>query len=430
MAADECTEVFLSTIPPTDVVTNKSTMPLPDDKSEDSNVAPSNLPVLNRANEQCGKALANLYCDVPNLASVITNLDGNFGSIAPITDVLVTKGYLRETDLTNDGLAGWLNSYTNRFPQVNLGQQLGKVLSEMQITQLIFPEQATRSLWETINIQMTQAGKVFKGLLSQLQEENLKIVNGLRNISSGFLRFDFPVMKIDPLLVDAYQAWQGDIAAVNRLVDRINWSPNQWQREAIRTRARIAGKSPEEVRRQALTQGLLQVLHVNEHDKLPVFVEPESAWARSENQLEAIYPVNLDIHLFCQWAQEEAARAAGLWLIEHPYAGAFVVSEPPSDDWNLKLVKFTSSMARDCRLDTGKGRPFGNGIFVNCQVFLNEIKLAVDKIRKDGKKVTQEGVAEVFSQKGFVGSAQPVSQLRRWTKAFGFRDWTDLITHI
>jgi hypothetical protein len=93
------------------------------------------------------------------------------------------------------------------------------------------------------------------------------------------------------------------------------------------------------------------------------------------------------------------------------------------------LVKFTVN-SENFRLDIGRGRPIGSGTFVNREAFLFDIRLAVNKIRAQGGKVTQERVAEAFYERGLLGKVHPVSQIRKWTKMFDFIDWDDLIKHV
>jgi hypothetical protein len=67
---------------------------------------------------------------------------------------------------------------------------------------------------------------------------------------------------------------------------------------------------------------------------------------------------------------------------------------------------------------------------VNREAFLFDIRLAVNNIRAQGGKVTQERVAEAFYERGLLGKVHPVSQIRKWTKMFDFIDWDDLIKHV
>jgi hypothetical protein len=63
--------------------------------------------------------------------------------------------------------------------------------------------------------------------------------------------------ELDAFSTDVFTAHKGgDAAAARRLAERIRWTPNRWQRDAIRLRARIQGRSPQEVYREALTQGV------------------------------------------------------------------------------------------------------------------------------------------------------------------------------
>ena len=218
---------------------------------------------------------------------------------------------------------------------------------------------------------------------------------------------------LDPLWEDIKQAENGNSVAAGRIAARIHWYPDQVQREAIRRQARITDSSIEEIRNEALTRGVLSALNWKKEDRIPILIQPQSTWLYNpDHSLETICPYEeMPTRFFWKWVREESVRAAGLWLIKHPYAITVVVAEPPVDSKPLQLYRFTSNPEDQHKFL--KGRPFGSGIFENKEVFLSEIRSAIAKIRERDNKVTQEGVAEVLSQKGLVGMAQPVSQLRR-----------------
>ena len=158
----------------------------------------------------------------------------------------------------------------------------------------------------------------------------------------------------------------------------------------------------------ALTRGVLSALNWKKEDRIPILIQPQSTWLYNpDHSLETICPYEeMPTRFFWKWVREESVRAAGLWLIKHPYAITVVVAEPPVDSKPLQLYRFTSNPEDQHKFL--KGRPFGSGIFENKEVFLSEIRSAIAKIRERDNKVTQEGVAEVLSQKGLVGMAQPV----------------------
>ena len=116
----------------------------------------------------------------------------------------------------------------------------------------------------------------------------------------------------------------------------------------------------------------------SEDDQFPILVKPESTWVYDDDRsLLTICPSNLPISFFWEWLQQEASRAAGLCLIDHPYAAYFVVEEPPSEIGDIQLVKFTSSSPENKWLDTPRGRPLNSGIFKDRDEFLNQVMFAV-----------------------------------------------------
>ena len=87
-------------------------------------------------------------------------------------------------------------------------------------------------------------------LLTQMGDFVLKAFSKLDEFSR-LIKFDFLNFEGDPLWNDIFQARSGDVVAASYLADRINWSPNRLQRNTIYLKARITGKSPQEVYREA-----------------------------------------------------------------------------------------------------------------------------------------------------------------------------------
>jgi hypothetical protein len=308
-------------------------------------------------------------------------------------------------------------------------QRLIRPMSIPNIEQLmqpiVIPQQIIDSLTNPglsamnacISAMATQARESLALIASQVQQSSVSI--------------NLVLKEFGPFWEDLHQVHKGDAEAAVRVAARIQWFPDKSQRAAIRLKARIAGKSPEEVRLEALTQGVLMALGWNEDQRFPVLVQPQSAWARtSGKELEAICPGNLPLRKFWEWAQEEAVRAAAHWLMKLPYAATFVVIKPPSEVWDIQLFKFTSSTSENCRLDVSSGRPFGSSVFRDGESFLKEIISAAEHVKSRGDRITQERVAAVLSEKGLLGSGNPERQLRRWTEEFGFRNWLDLVAKI
>jgi hypothetical protein len=234
----------------------------------------------------------------------------------------------------------------------------------------------------------------------------------------------------DPLWSDIFHAMDGDSQAAKRLVCHISWRPNHWQKEAIRLRARSVGSPPAAIREEALSQGLMMALQCVEDDELPLLVACQSTWLYETDQTLATICLNdLPVATFLEWLWQEAARAAGFWLLDMPYAPTVVLSVPPTDNSELQLAMFTSE-ATDKQHDNLRGRPFGSGIFDNCQVFLEEVRQAVVRLEQRGQRVTQERVAEVLYQKGLIGGQSSERQLRRWVREFGFSNWRELLAYL
>ena len=232
----------------------------------------------------------------------------------------------------------------------------------------------------------------------------------------------------DPLLYDIINALDKDPSAAERLALRISWQPDQWQRECIRLKARFEGSSPDEVRKKALSQGVILALCWEKEDEVPIQIGPQAKWLYDGQQhLATVLPMHIPIQLLWKWIQEEAARAAGLWLVGYPYAPSVVLEAPPDQSGHWQLARFTLPPTEEQSLTTRRGRPYGSGIFENGQAFLQEIRLAVAQVHVRGSRVTQERVAEVMSQRGFMGSSGADRQLRFWVKEFGFAGWKDLL---
>ena len=243
------------------------------------------------------------------------------------------------------------------------------------------------------------------------------------------LAFSLPAP--DPFLSDIIGALDGDTSAAERVALRINWYPNQWQRECIRVKSRVEGISPEEVRKKALIQVVILALGWKKEDQVPIHIGSQSTWLYDDQQnLATVSPMKIPMQLFWKWVQEEAARAAGLWLVGHPYAPSVVLETPPDQNNGWQLARFTSLSTEEQSLNTRRGRPYGSGVFENGQAFLEEIKLAVGQVESRGNRVTQERVAEAMFQRSPTGSLSSDRQLRRWLKDFGYRDWRDLLNSL
>jgi hypothetical protein len=250
-------------------------------------------------------------------------------------------------------------------------------------------------------------------------------------IRESLQSIQFAIPQIDPLWRDISLAKEGDSQATERLASRIVWRPNHWQKEAIRLRARSIGIPPTEVRKEALIRGVMMALQCKEDDELPILVSHQSTWVyENDHSLATITLNDLPVSTFLEWLWQEAARAAGFWLLDMSYAPTVVLAMPPKDNSELQLARFTSVATDKQHPDNLRGRPFGSGIFENYQAFLEEIRQAIGRLEQRGLRVTQERVAEVLFQKGLIGGQSSERQLRRWVREFGFSDWRDLLAHL
>ena len=274
--------------------------------------------------------------------------------------------------------------------------------------------------------QMSQFGQTLAALNSVLNNQVAESLSLWLREYSRSIRIANP--PPDPLLSDIIDALDKDPSAAERLALRISWQPDQWQRECIRLKARFEGSSPDEVRKKALIQGVILALCWEKEDEVPIQIGPQSKWLYDGQQhLATVLPMHIPIQLLWKWIQEEAARAAGLWLVGYPYAPSVVLEAPPDQSGHWQLARFTVPPTEEQSLTTRRGRPYGSGIFEDGQAFLQEIRLAVAQVHVRGSRVTQERVAEVMSQRGFMGSSSADRQLRFWVKEFGFAGWKDLL---
>ena len=278
------------------------------------------------------------------------------------------------------------------------------------------------ALWR----QMSQFGQTLAALNSVLNNQVAESLSLWLREYSRSIRIAFP--PPDPLLSDIIDALDKNPSAAERLALRISWQPDQWQRECIRLKARFEGSSPDEVRKKALSQGVILALCWEKEDEVPIQIGPQSKWLYDGQQhLATVLPMHIPTQLLWKWIQEEAARAAGLWLVGYPYAPSVVLKAPPDQSGHWQLARFTVPPTEEQSLTTRRGRPYGSGIFEDGQAFLQEIRLAVAQVHVRGSRVTQERVAEVMSQRGFMGSSGADRQLRFWVKEFGFAGWKDLL---
>lgn len=279
--------------------------------------------------------------------------------------------------------------------------------------------------------QINQALAAFDLGLNKRFAEIVRVAEILSlRLREQFRSFQITHLAPNPLWSDIIGALDRDPSAAERLALRINWYPNQWQRDCIRLKSRFEGSSPDEVRKQALIQGVILALGWEKEDEIPIQIELQSTWLHDDqHNLTTVFPMEIPARLFWNWIKEEAARAAGLWLIGFPYAPTVVLENYPDENSDWQLARFTT-LPTDEQSLTRRGRPFGSGIFENREAFLVEIRLAVARIEDQDKRITQEGVAEALFQRALLSGDNAERQLRRWVKDFGFASWRDLLNRL
>lgn len=297
--------------------------------------------------------------------------------------------------------------------------QLGQTLSTVH---LIIP---------ALQRQMSQFDQTIAALSSVLNNQVADTLRIVENLSlwiqelSRSIQFSFP--PPNPLVSDLIAAMDRDPSAAERLALRIDWNPNHWQRESVKFKARIEGTSPKEVHKNALIQGVIRALGWEKEDQVPIQIGPESRWLYDEQEnLATVSPMQFPMRFFWNWIKEEAIRAAGLWLVEYPYAPLVVLEAPPDPSSDWELARFTS-LPTDEQSFTCRGRPLGSGVFENRQGFLEEVRLAVGQVKSRGNLVTQERVAEAMSERGIMAISGADRQLRHWSEKFGFAGWKALL---
>ena len=113
--------------------------------------------------------------------------------------------------------------------------------------------------------EMSQFGQTLAALNSVLNNQVAESLSLWLREYSRSIRIAFP--PPDPLLSDIINALDKDPSAAERLALRISWQPDQWQRECIRLKSRFEGSSPDEVRKKALSQGVILALCWEKEDE-------------------------------------------------------------------------------------------------------------------------------------------------------------------
>jgi hypothetical protein len=350
------------------------------------------------------------------------------------TRVTDWKERIRQITLINRPNIAYLSEFASTINAIQVGLRvpppiqsdvfIGPIRSAFQFPPMpVFDLEAIRTELAGIGAAAARDLQEWHAVADALAKE----VGAFRELLQS-IQIAFP--EPDPLWSDIFHATDGDPQAAERLVSHISWRPNHWQTEAIRLRARVVGSPPTVVREEALVQGVIMALQGEEDDELPLQVACHSTWLyEKDHTLATICRNDLPVATFLEWLWQEAARAAGFWLLDLPYAPTVILAVPPADNSELQLAIFTSE-ATDNQNDDLRGRPFGSSIFENRQVFLEEVRQAVVRLEQRGQRVTQERVAEVLFQKGLIGGQSSERQLRRWVREFGFSNWRELLAHL
>jgi hypothetical protein len=358
----------------------------------------------------------------------------NTGDGDDYTKVAPTHEWAKQINLRNRvnlehlaELTSALKALQSNIQATQLFQEVSALNRQFRVSLPQIPARSTveleafRTLGE--NLQQVTAAPFLEGWKSI----TAAAATAARSLTEYLQFIQFSIPRIDPLWIDISLAQDGNPEAAGRLASRISWRSEQWQKDAIRLRARSLGRSPQEVHQEAMRQGVLMALQWQGTDKFPFLVRPKSTWLYDdEHSLATVCPLDLPLQLLWHWIQQEAVRAAGLWLVGQSYAPTIVLEEPPGEDGELRLARFTSDSASNSEIVNQGGRPFGSGIFESRGAFLREIRLAAAELEKRGDRVTQEGVASILSHKSLLGSGAPDRQLRFWVKQFGFDGWKDL----
>ena len=131
-----------------------------------------------------------------------------------------------------------------------------------------------------------------------------------------------------------------------------------------------------------------------------------------------------------EWLKQETVRAAGMWLFEFPYAPTVMLKSPPNEDGSFDFATF--AVIDGLALPTAplRGRPVGSGTFATREEFLIQVRLAVQQVESSGSKLTQENVAATLVRKDMAWRSDPVRQLQRWLRSFGFPSWSDFLNSL
>jgi hypothetical protein len=73
-----------------------------------------------------------------------------------------------------------------------------------------------------------------------------------------------------------------------------------------------------------------------------------------------------------------------------------------------------------------RGRPLGSGAFSSRQECLTTLRDAVQTLRQQGKRPTQQAVADLLSEWGLTAAAQPLDTLLYWLRHYGI-SWRDVV---
>ena len=335
-----------------------------------------------------------------------------------------------------DGAAVKLSLFTSNQPDFRLPDESLKLLrfdslfassspqSPLFYQDLLFPK-FKRQISEIVSV-LARRESQLKNVIADFG----RLSEIIRSQTREMLRsIQFALPPPDPRLSDVISAMDGDPAAAERLALRNDWHPNQLQRECIRIKSRVDRISPAEIHRMALVQGVLWVLGGEKEAEVPISIGPQSMWLYDDQlNVTTIAPFQqLPMDYFWIWLDQEVARAAGLWLVGLPYAPSVVLEVPPDGSSDWKFAIFTSQSSEERVLPLHRGRPFGSGVFEDGEALLREVRLAVTQVESRDDRITEERIAEVMSQRGFMEGGDPNRQLRQWVREFGFCDWKDLL---
>src|SRR5919106_1114429 len=237
-----------------------------------------------------------------------------------------------------------------------------------------------------------------------------------------------PVFHPDPYWQDFEAVEQyGDRNAARRLAQGIPWHPSGWGRKALALRAKAEGKGIDALCLEALTESLLCIV-AHMRRLVPVKTEADGLLLTSDGTPSIVRPEDLPVDLAMEWVRQETARGAELWLFGLPYTPDIILEKHPAEGEDPQLRVLATSEAFELPAGPRPGRPPGTGTFRGRDDFLGHIHIVVKMLQQEGRRPSEARVAELLLQQNLAGGyLDPVHQLKRWARKFGFAHWHEVL---